>query len=522
MVNLWSKLKRSVAPLFFAATVLTGCYETAPTVPLKKDYPELTDERKSELVSELKESIEDKAIIVKDETKYGKDENITEFSGSPQEYINRLTTFRKADNRTAGVSYPDIEDMEIAIVSKDRINRICGEHAVACNGQDKIYMPNDLRLRHFLPLLYHEMGHSYFFGAKEYPAVANEIYMAIKSYQFTKSIASISIFDVISGKSEVKIINQTPFYMMYVKAALYAVYNLIRHSGDIEKATDSITHSKDFIIETALAEKLAETEGENPTQKYFHLWNELLDNYNFRNYLSGERGHLSYSDANELVDFIRISNYQKHTSSFPNQQEIRETTKNLESSFLYAYYGNPFFRAHVSLTYSQKIGEDLETAKIEKGINSEEVYNLAKELIIINSNYPCSKKDPYKCPKKVRFVHAFHPKAYYQIIQSAFGMGDSTKMARSSGYAQDFIERFYPNIDFDNGQFDTLDDAVFKETNNYLPPIAFYAGTFYESRDNSEKAMLFFDAATRITCVSDGAGDYNECLYYKDEAKKKN
>lgn len=293
-----------------ALNSISGCHQEYPSINLKKDYPALTEERKSELENKLLKIKENDSFIVLDSQDYHENEPIVEFSENVQEFINHLTEFRKRDNQLAGVSYPDIGKIDLSIIPFNEIEGVCGKSVAGCHksksiSTDQIYMPDNLLFDDFLVLLYHEIGHTHFKSLREYPAVANELYMTLKTYQFSKEIGSSLIDKIIfSGDHEKSIEDYPTFQQMYIKARFYAIHNLMKNNGDIEKATDKINHNKWLFIETDLENVLSKTPGDTDAKKMFNMWNQFLENSPFLGYLISNRGHLNYLEARELIDYM--------------------------------------------------------------------------------------------------------------------------------------------------------------------------------------------------------------------------
>jgi len=351
-------MRKSTLILVALCAILTTACNSEKGIPLYKEYPVLTQERKEEIENWLVQNVN--ARIVADASNYATDPDsssrhpdrpVIPVDGMLREWINHLDRFMQADKVLDGVSYPGIENVQLAVVGRKKLKEICGESAGACNGEglksDLIVMPDNWNILIFLPVLFHEIGHTYFHGSEEFPAKGNEIYMALKAYQFSEPVGSRLIHSVLDGVGRDDPNSYSAFSRMYAQGTMYGIICLINNNGDLEATTDDVAHSLTLIVETEILQKLAETPGETNADKYFYLWNELLELPGFYHELIGPTGHLSNYKTHELRQYLKILNH-KHHRYLTGKWMNFELFNWLCASFLSnSNFHNPYFKEKV-------------------------------------------------------------------------------------------------------------------------------------------------------------------------------
>lgn len=507
------EIKNKIVNFLLSSTLaissMTGCGNNYDSIKLKQEYPELTEKRKSELeqkVLQIEEN-ESKITLVNDEN----DNEKEAFSENLQEFVNHVLDFRKQDEKLIGLSYPGIEKTRLIITNQENINNVCGEMSMGCNQSNQIYMPDNLKLKDFLNLIYHEIGHEHHKGLREFVAVANELHLSLKTYQFNKPIGSLILENAFFSGSELNLEEYSPFHQMYLKAKMYTLHNLIEHNGDIEKAMSHLTNTKWLFAETDLKGKLSKIEGKNTKEQMFNLWDELLPK--ITSYLMGERGHLDDREAYELKEYLDYLNHLYYLTYDGNDEKKLEKLKTIERGFIHNGYGkNPYFLANITFDYSKRLIKEITDLGYD---NYPEKYRKAKEIININSDYPCNLNDPYECPKIVRTNRHEQILGYYLLTGFANYLNELPKKSEAAYYTKEFINKYYPKIDFEKDSKEEIKNKIknsmIHETNNYVPFLTFYAGRLKEEVKQFEEAEKFYLICSNISCLDDGVGSALEC-----------
>lgn len=181
---------------------------------------------------------------------------------------------------------------------------------------------------------------------------------------------------------------------------------------------------------------------------------------------------------------------------------------------------NPYFRGTVLDNLRPKLFLKLIEILNEKGMDSNEYYFKTKEIIDLNSDYPCNEKNPFTCPKTMRDINYTHILSYPLMIRSAFMSNENWKKNEACEYTKDFVERFYSVNDFEEGNFDNIGEIEIKYGNNSLSVMAFNCGRNSEQNNNLEEAIKFFDIASKVKCLEQGYDNYDSCLVLKERAKE--
>ena len=309
---------------------LSGCIERGEK--MRKDYPTLTERRKIELEYELLQYIQS-------------DKKVEEFYEPIQEWLNHLIDISDEDFASKGIDIRYMKTNRIRFVSEERMKTACGGTALGCSFSNLITILNSLNVPDFYRLVFHEIGHTTDANRySEYASQGNEIYLSLKSYQFSKAIGSFLITDIQKGAILDELNEVEDFYDLYVRGTLSAIYSLIQHNGDLEEAQAFNQNTKYLILSLNLKDKLNGMIG-NTTEKYFHLWNELLDIQGFKDSLS-ER--LTIVETDELIDYLRIINYKNNLNSLINKVEETNTYVDLRNEFLgNSLYMNEHFYTNV-------------------------------------------------------------------------------------------------------------------------------------------------------------------------------
>ena len=497
---------------------------------LDGEYPPYTDARKQQVEAVLLSSVENNSRIVQG-SKYGIDNNDTtrdatrpamEFEDGPQEFAQRLYEMANDDMESKGLSTFPLQDISIQILPPKEVMKFCGEKAAACNYKDQIRMMDNNDFLTFLSTLFHETGHSYSPGNMEFVSQSSEMLMKLKAYQFSRPIGSMMAYTAISQVSDTPLDQREPFFAMYAKGTIFAVANLLNNNCDIEAALDHVGNSRTIITETELERKLSEMEG-TLSDKYFQMWNEVLGTDNFK-YSLMNAGHMDWNEAYELAEYLRILNYANKYVTEDMTDEAKEIMKALDEPFaLSPYNNNPFFKSQSVYRHTKALHDDIEdiasliVSPETYVANQGKIFDLSRKILILNSRYPCETKDPYACPILVRHKRYDHADAYYQMMMHA-GIDDTDQMEESIGYLKEFMGKFYPGTDIENGMLGPLYNTMDLELNNYFPSMALRAANYYFTSDMKEKAENFLRAAVAIACVPDWWHSIQECQNSKQEA----
>jgi hypothetical protein len=479
------------------ATIVISC-SSYPGDPLKGEYAPLTPERKTQIERVINEKTGQDAIVVDD--KYNPDfdgQEVLEFGEEPKELINHLNDFINNDKEQKGVIYPDISNITTTITSN--IAKFCGPYAGACNGEGHIFLPYS-ELDWIIPISFHEIGHTIFPGSEEFPAKGNEVYMGLKLYQFSKPIGSTLIYSVINSMNSLDLSLEDPLGRMYNQGAMFGAINLLNFNGDIELATNHVAHSKTILIEAEIQDRLNQTEGETRADKYFNIWNQLLNLPEFKAELTSSTGHLSELEAEELIDYLKIINHSKYTFELTNEEEVWNKLNELRETFIHnPNYTNPYFKARVTLSHLNYQGREATRLSNEFGIKSDEYYNHLEDVIDLNLDYPCSEINEYTCPRFARTINTNIPHFYEASIFSALSNHTLEKDESAISRAREFLKKYYPNSDINNPT--SLNGIDQLETNHFAVEFMTYCGQRSILNGKDEDALTFLKASLNINCL---------------------
>ncbi|MFH1637041.1 MAG: hypothetical protein ABIB71_01295 [Candidatus Woesearchaeota archaeon] len=520
-----------------------GCQVSG--IPFARDYPPLTEDSKALLEENVLLEEELNMGVVEDVSQYpecdGSDGDCmppTPFTGTTQEYLNRFFDFVMDDYKAKGYSMRGKGDLEFIIVSPKGMDDHCsGASACYKNEQNIIVLPDDRTIMGLVGgKVNHEMGHFFYHGDNEFPAQSHEMYWPIKAYQFSKPIGSLMSWYAIPPLPQDAISDLTPGSAMYNKGQLFGIYYLGKNSGDIEKSMYNITHKLLLAqTETLLYDDVLNSQkykDMNTTEIYFQLWDELLNNENFFEELTSDTGHLSGSDASELIDFLKMINYTRYLEIFNDDEgKIDGLLQNMIEFEGNGGYTNPYFRAKVVEGLTEGLapqGDELRAiVRKESALNhtvSEESLNayhsFNKWMIDMNSAYPCSEPNPYSCPQEMREMRFNHIYAYFRMETDLFifNQAHHEMAVEATNYAIDFLERFYSGTDIMNEEFAPLKVSQ-KETDNFVPYIAYLPAKYALDYDR-ELARKLFIAAVSVECKKGNHGPISEsCVGMQDTAR---
>lgn len=489
-----------------AASLSLGLSCGVPGVPIDGDYPELTPKILNSLEQKVLEGVETDARVVQNTNNYPSDEPVISFSDAPREYINYFVDFTNEDYASQDISMKGLEGLEIAILPKNEVAGICGDLSLACNTGSTIVMPDNLNIINFFTIFNHEFGHHLYGGSAEYPAIANETYGPIKSYQFSRPIGSLMLDKGLFFPSMYSADDSSPFLKPYRKGAVFSALNLLEHYGDIEAAMEDVVYSKLLEIEIRLEKKLEEYPSWNYDDVYFELWKDVLDDTAFNFELTGNTGHLRGKESHELISYLRVLDHENYLLFYNSDDVLQQEYRNLLEKFEEAHsFNNPYFRAHVVSPLTALLYHELGLHLLNSGIVSTEVSDYSKKIIEINRGYPCYVADPYECPLFMREPNSNHLDAYYFFVQGAFAAQDTNRKNESQGYVKDFIKQFFPEADFDSGNFDAIKAAEDNLASTYLPPMAVLVGKYALAEKDYDSVEKFFRAALAANCIEGSA-----------------
>jgi hypothetical protein len=480
------------------------------TKPLKKDYTYVTNDRIKELEEKFCDDFENNRRIVQDASDFETDSEdqyrhpdreVSQFFGTHnQEIVNRVEEMAVEDHESKGYSRNIISKIKLGIKPPRKVKAICGSKASACNFADYITMPDDYNNSGFIDTIFHEMGHSLNWGNMEFGSISNEAYMVFKTYQFSKAIGSLMMMHLYDYISPDVATTEKPFPLMYNRGMIYAISNFAEHNADLEEAMNHVTQNKHLILETDLEQKLNSMEG-NSSDKYFTIWNDFLDKGNLISELSKR---ITLTEANELKDFLKIINHSALLADLTNADEIREEYLRLSKNFIFnPNYTNPLFRAIVTFDITPSLISDIYQISWDKGYGSNEHFQFTKRVVDINQPYPCYEKNPYRCPPRMRIKRDDHARLYHILIDSAFNGNEITNRPIAIPYLVNFIEKFYPGTNFEEGNFQAIEEAN-KIYDNILPYLVYQIGKYEYIHGDKERAKKFWDAALKINCNSNG------------------
>ncbi len=491
------KIKLASLGLLVAAVPYLGCGSEG--IPVKGNYPELTPGIKSRLEERVLELAEANSRIVEDAS--GLEEgDVVPFDGVPKEFLNYFIDFTQEDYVAKGISMSGLEGVTLSLCSQEEVKQVCGRaKAVGCNnGFGHITMRDDLNIAVFLSIFGHEFGHRLYFQNLELPSMANQTYSPIKLYEFSKRIGSLMIYNSFHGCYSESLEEMEPFPKMYPKGGIFAVLNLGDHEADIEQAMEYVTHTRLLAIETKVDNAVSEYGTSNPIEICFQAWESLLSSPQFASSIVNSRHGLTLSEARELAEYMRLLNYSVSRSVGSGERDD-EYHRLVEEFLNLDFVSNPYFKAHAVIVLNERNYNDINELTVSGELVSGEIYGLAKGIIDANQEYPCTVEDPYECPRVVRGIMPRHVFAYYVSNYAAFNGDDEERKDESLSYAVDFITRFYPGVDFDNGDFTALAVSDQVQTNSYVPPIATQAG-IYAFKSYPDVAEKLFAAAVAVKC----------------------
>jgi hypothetical protein len=509
------------------AAILAAC-ASGTGIKLDQNYPELTETRKARIESQMLWNIEKDARVISgiphyDPRDWGKTEDrpVVQFQGPIQEWINHLSDMMEYDKDADGVSFPGIQNIRISIVPRSGIIENCGEQAGACNGRSHIYMPDYWNIITHLAVDFHEFGHTFFPGSQEFPAKGNEVFMGLKAYQFSKPIGSLLLRTIFAGIDPTNPNDYSAFSRMYKQGAIYSIFSLNKHHGNIEAAMNDIAHSKTIVLETELQNKLDTLDGPTLGDKYMQMWKELLDKSSFFEELTGPTGHLEATEAKELIHFLKILNYESNYYNSSDRETANEKLHNLRHSFLKnTDFTNPLFYAEALHYHNFFMQNEKMKIQNEHGINSKEYSDYAEEVLGFYSRFPCYELNPFTCKKEFREIRYDHINAYYDIIKSSLAQNTEQKDQVVFDQTIDYLEKFYSGLDFESGDFEALAGSSSKMTNNYAVYFSSNAGSKAIMRGQMNIAEKMLTIAATIPCLEGGYGlPQLICQNYQDYAQ---
>ena len=523
MVGFFRKLLDKGAKLALAGS-LAGCVAST-SIDMGKEYPELTPERKAAIEYRMLDGIERNAKVVwsksPESDHYLIDQEPTiGFENDMHEFVYHAFKMMEDDQKKEGVNVPSINNVNLRIVPWEEMQEVCGEQAGACNNSNNtIYMPNDNDVIGFLTTLGHEVGHTNYKGNKEFVSESSEMYSPIKIYMFSRPIGSLMLPHMFGEiPKDLNLEEKSPFNKMYLKGRMYAIHNLNYYNGNIERALNHVAHSRTIVTETELQHYMEKLSGPTLADKDFQAWNQLIDNYLLIPNLTKD-GHLTIDEASELAHYLRILNYRYSVYNVTNQQKVMDDINTLNYWYLISPYAkNPNFIGEATGYLRDRLYENIARMNGDMEANKHYIFNYAKMILDFNSKYPCFEKDPYKCPWTVREIKQNHVYSYEKLISSAMAIEQPKYMGIACDYVKEYIQKFYPETAFDSADFEQIKTAQKKETNNVLAFIANMAGNYQFVSLNYNEAKKFYQAASATTCMQDGWGDYNYCIYAQQNA----
>lgn len=504
-----SRIKKAI--LAMAAYMgLIGCYSG---IPAKGNYPTLTPELKQNL-EERTLDLTGKVCIVgnsEDDANSKRGCQPVAFDGTPKEFLNYFVDFTQEDYAAKGIAMPGLDGVEVLLMPLEDIHDKCGDGAEACNRRrNYLLIPDCFNLYSFFNSFTHEFGHSLFNGNLEYPSVANSMYSAIKSYEFSRPIGSIlveSAFDFVHD--DLKTANA--YDAKYLKAPLFSLLSLIDFNGDIEQAEDLIMHSSVLELEAKFGKLLPTLSGAQLPDRHFDAWEKLLALPGLKDQLTGGSAYLTQVEAEELIEYLRIINskwYQVNMLSPGSNQERLPEIVHLQRSLIEEYlenesFNNPYFHAKVVKTLTMHLEDDMYIEMEKNGAYTRKSYDIAKNIVDINGHYPCRQGNRFECPDFVRDYDKLHLDAYLTMARFIEWRSPTySQKIEMVNYVKDFIGRFYPGTDFDKGDFEAIRVPRSTMPNNYLPILSYTAGRIaYIDMNDANLAIKFYEAGLMPECV---------------------
>ncbi len=463
-----------------------------------------------------------------------------------QEHTSCLADFITESFADKGLIYNKDEDAELVIVPVEDYPDYStnGGEGVTLGDGVTIVIHNSFQTDRFHQIINHEIGHTVQSGKEEFLSIFHEDYSYFKTFQQDPEYGSLMFMEMFYYWPKEKNSDLTPYYGMYFKGSMLFPGLVLKHSGNMEAAMNEVVHADVLKLEIMVDDLLKDMSG-NLEDQYYLSWKELLSSENFSSEL---QSHLHADEAEELLEFLKIRNLEIYGKNFDNSHPQRlELFESAEDFALNHRFSNPFFKSYFSLIASTQLFNQLAKKKPE---DYNDRFALSGRILKLLEVYPCSDKigdsetfNPYRCHKGLRDPLPVHIYAYLERLYSVILMKENDpelKKSRAKIAVQavlDYINRFYPGVNFEKGEFDALKvdiEATDKETNekslswaqrtnNLLPYLAYFSAQWVDDKHKSE---LFLKAAVAVECLEEhlhknSVDTLSTCRDFQKRARKR-